>query len=184
MAHLTPSNTGLNYRHMYEPFRKKEESKCERHAPDSIMGLLESHPQFTIFCGLLRDTQRYDTLLGEDLRHMTVFAPPNKAFKMLSMDLASELDMLQKQELVQYHIVDQTVATEDLKGIRARIQTLHPRESLVVEGRTQYLRIGTKPTFTSCGYAYPIVIKGDIEARNGVIHIVDAVLVPPVDPSL
>lgn len=107
-----------------------------------------------------------DTLKGKG--PFTVFAPTDAAFaKLPKATLESLLKPENKAKLVKvltYHVVSGKVLSKDLKS--GPVTT--------VEGSTVPIEIeGGK---VEVGKAY--VTKADIVADNGVIHVIDAVLVP------
>ncbi len=103
----------------------------------------------------------------------TVFAPVNSAFTALGSDVVAALlesgnaDLLER--VLTFHVVDGTAAfSEDLSDGQM-ITTM--------EGNALTIGIDGSDV-TVNGVA---VVTADIEAFNGVIHLVDEVLVPPVD---
>jgi len=128
--------------------------------------------QFSTLVGLLAAANLTGTL-GDDEEVFTVFAPNNDAFAKLD---AATLEMLVAPEgaglledILLYHVVSgvayasgveegDTAAT--LHGANITVSSINP--NLVING------VAT-------------VISGDILTRNGVIHIVDTVLIPPED---
>jgi uncharacterized surface protein with fasciclin (FAS1) repeats len=101
----------------------------------------------------------------------TVFAPTDAAFAKLP---AGTLDELLKPEnkaklagLLSYHVVSGKVMAADVKTMKAK--TVGGQElSLTVDGKSVMVD-GAK------------VLKTDIAATNGVIHVIDAVCMPTVD---
>ena len=101
---------------------------------------------------------------------LTVFAPTDAAFAKLP---AGTLDDLLKPEnkeklkaILLYHVVSGKVLSTDLKG------TMKPA---TLEGST--LTIVASATGVTVNGAK--VTKADVIASNGVIHVIDAVLLPP-----
>ncbi|MEQ9297927.1 MAG: fasciclin domain-containing protein [Cyclobacteriaceae bacterium] len=99
----------------------------------------------------------------------TVFAPTNEAFAALP---AGTLDMLLKPEnkdklvaILTYHVVSGTVKSTDLtNGMKAATVN------------------GAEVTITTMGGAKvngASVVSADIMASNGVVHVIDAVILPP-----
>ncbi|MBX0332810.1 fasciclin domain-containing protein [Pontibacter sp. HSC-14F20] len=101
----------------------------------------------------------------------TIFAPNNEAFKQLP---AGQLEYLKKPEnrneliqVLQAHIISGKVTTAQLQT-NQRIQV----------GEDDYIEVasaGANPTAFTIGGAS--IVDSDIEANNGVIHVVDRVLV-------
>lgn len=95
----------------------------------------------------------------------TVFAPTNEAFNDLPEGTLESLTNEQLQEILQFHVVEGTVASADLEASQDVASLLG--EELLVEAEGEVLVNG-----------YSSVTTADIEASNGIIHAVDAVLLP------
>lgn len=108
-----------------------------------------------------------ETLKGEG--PYTVFAPTNEAFsKLPDGTLESLLKPENKDKLVQiltYHVVPGNVQASDLQdGMMAK----------TVEGSQIKVQLGEKVMVNNA-----TVVKADIEASNGVVHVIDTVIMPP-----
>ncbi len=100
----------------------------------------------------------------------TVFAPTNDAFKALPAGtLESLLKPENKQQLAEiltYHVVSGKVMSTDLKdGMKAK----------TVQGSE--VKIGVSKDGVTVNDAK--VIKADVGATNGVVHVIDKVILPP-----
>ncbi len=108
-----------------------------------------------------------DTLKGEG--PFTVFAPTDEAFAALPEGtVASLLEPGNRDQLVAvltYHVIPGKVMSSDIAG-----QQLSPE---TVQGST--VDIDATDGVTIDGAA---VVAADIEASNGVIHVIDAVILP------
>ena len=105
-----------------------------------------------------------DTLKGPG--PFTVFAPTDEAFAKLP---AGTLDGLLKDKaklsaVLTYHVVAGRVRAADVAGLT---------EAKTVEGRSLHISTSGGVKVDNAN-----VIKTDIEASNGVIHVIDAVVVP------
>ena len=107
-----------------------------------------------------------DTLKGDG--PYTVFAPNDEAFaKIPKADLDALLaDREKLVAVLTYHVVPGRVTAEDVVGLRSAV---------TVQGES--LTIGTQGGVTVDGAT---VIHPDIEASNGVIHVIDTVVFPRV----
>ncbi len=99
----------------------------------------------------------------------TVFAPTDDAFKKLPKGtVESLLKPENKAKLVKvltYHVVPGKVASGAIAGKRLSVKTVEG-EQLHIDGRH-----GVKVNNAH-------VVKADVEADNGVIHVIDKVLIP------
>ena len=108
-----------------------------------------------------------DTLKGKG--PFTVFAPTDEAFAALPEGtVESLLQPENKDQLVAiltYHVVPAKVMSGDIAGKRAKVLTVQG-DRLSVNAKN-----GVKVDGAN-------VVQADIEASNGVIHVVDKVLLP------
>jgi len=116
----------------------------------------------------LKAADLVDTLKGAG--PFTVFAPTDAAFKKLPKGtLASLLKPENKAELrriLTYHVLAGKVMSGDIKGKKLSPKTVEG-STLAVDAR-KGVRVGKAK-----------VTKADIAASNGVIHVVDTVILPP-----
>jgi len=105
-----------------------------------------------------------DTLSREG--PFTLFAPTDDAFsKISSGDLDKILqDKERLTEILTYHVIDNKVMSDEV-GNSKNIKTVNGKEILINNSR------GIKIDNAH-------VIKSDIECENGVIHVIDEVLIP------
>lgn len=97
----------------------------------------------------------------------TVFAPTDQAFEKLLKDLNITAEELLNREdlkdILLYHVLSGKVLSSDLKdGMKAK--TLSGKEVTI--------------TLDPVKVNNSTVVKPDIEASNGVIHVIDTVLIP------
>ncbi len=140
---------------------------------DLVIAATEADPaEFTI---LLAVVQASDPAILEALSAegpITVFAPTDAAFTALLETLGVDVDTALTQtdlltQVLLYHVVEGALSGEDIAG-ETELATL-VGESIVVsvEGGSVVLN-GTVNVTTA-----------DIAASNGVVHVIDAVLIPP-----
>jgi len=103
---------------------------------------------------------------------ITVFAPTDAAFAALP---AGTVETLLKPEnkdklvaILTYHVVDGKTKSKDLAGKQLNVTTLNGA-AVAVDG-TNGVKVGAAN-----------VVKADIYASNGVIHVIDTVLLPPTE---
>jgi uncharacterized surface protein with fasciclin (FAS1) repeats len=105
-----------------------------------------------------------DTLKGEG--PFTVFAPTDEAFAKLPAGTVEGLlaDAPKLTQVLTYHVVPGRVMAADVAGLSA---------ATTVQGGTL-----TIDTANGVKVNDAAVIQADVEADNGVIHAIDAVLLP------
>jgi uncharacterized surface protein with fasciclin (FAS1) repeats len=100
----------------------------------------------------------------------TVFAPTDAAFAALPAGTVEDLLKPENKEklaaILTYHVVEGKTKSRDLAGKTLSVKTLNGAEAAV--DATNGVKVGGAN-----------VVKADIYASNGVIHVIDAVLLPP-----
>ncbi|HYO86978.1 MAG TPA: fasciclin domain-containing protein [Dermatophilaceae bacterium] len=129
---------------------------------------------FTTLATALKAAGLVETLKGPG--PFTVFAPPDSAFAKLPADTLPTLLKDPKGQLTKiltYHVVPGKVMAADVAGLAGKkVKTVEGGEFTVnVEGGAVSLTDGTGKKVN--------VVKTDIVASNGVIHVLDGVLMPP-----
>ncbi|KGR80060.1 Nex18 symbiotically induced protein [Ureibacillus manganicus DSM 26584] len=121
--------------------------------------------EFKTLAAALEKAGLVETLKGEG--PFTVFAPTDAAFDKLLNDLGVTAEELlarkDLKDILLYHVVPGKVLSSDLKD-GMKVKTLAGKEVTISLNPVQVNESN--------------VVKPDIEATNGVIHVIDAVLVP------
>ncbi|MCA1762819.1 MAG: fasciclin domain-containing protein [Flavobacteriales bacterium] len=133
----------------------------------NIVELAAGNKSLSTLVTAVKQAGLVETLSGEG--PFTVFAPTNDAFAALPEGvLESLLKPENKDQLVAvltYHVLPGSVASTDLKdGMKA--PTVQG-ENVMID-----LKDGAKVNGAN-------VAKADIKATNGVVHVIDAVILPP-----
>ena len=146
---------------------------------ETIASILDDDPQFSMFVEALMFAGTFNFLTNNDSSH-TVFAPTNDAFaEAIPPELYNCLTSYMRvplTNLVLYHISKQTDYSQVL-SLRQSAFSLFtdyrgPRSILVFTAENGTLFLG------DLGNQIPIT-TADIPASNGVIHVIDGVLMPP-----
>lgn len=145
-----------------------EETAAEVTAKDIIALAVETESLSTLVAGVTA-ADLVATLQGEG--PFTVFAPTNEAFAALPEGtLETLLKPENKDQLVAiltYHVVSGKVMSTDLSdGMKAA--TVNGAEITITTAD------GAKVNGAN-------VVMADIEASNGVVHVIDAVILPPTE---
>lgn len=129
-----------------------------------IVDTAVSAGSFNTLATALTEAGLVDTLKGEG--PFTVFAPTDEAFAKLPEDqLASILaDKELLTSILTYHVVPGKVMAADIAAIES---------AATVQGQSLSINTDSGVKIDSA-----TVIQADIEASNGVIHVIDTVLVP------
>jgi uncharacterized surface protein with fasciclin (FAS1) repeats len=138
--------------------------RADQHATKDIVDTAVAAGSFKTLAAALQAAGLVDTLKGKG--PFTVFAPTDEAFaKIPKADLDALLkDKAKLTKVLTYHVVPGKVMAKDVAGLK---------QAKTVEG--QSIRIDTSAGVKVDGAN---VVKPDMEASNGVIHVIDSVILP------
>ena len=134
--------------------------------PKDIVDTAVAAGSFKTLAKLLTDAELIGVMKGPG--PYTVFAPTDEAFAKVPADVLASLakDKAKLQEVLKYHVLTSKWTTDDVKLVK---QT----------GTAQ----GKSVTFGATGGALTVngakIVKPNIDCTNGMIHVIDAVLLPP-----
>lgn len=131
----------------------------------SIVDIAVSDSQFSTLVTALQAAGLVETLSGEG--PFTVFAPTNDAFAKLPAETLEEVlaDKDQLTAILTYHVVAGKVMAEDVVNLTSADTVQGGELKIDVTGANVMVNNAR-------------VVMTDIEASNGVIHVIDTVLIP------
>jgi uncharacterized surface protein with fasciclin (FAS1) repeats len=141
-------------------------------ADKTIVEIAAGNPDFSTLVSAVKAAGLAETLSGAG--PYTVFAPTNEAFAKLPPETLQSLLLPENKDklaaILTYHVVPAKVMAADVTA--GPVKTVNGAEFTVsTDG-------GVKITDGQGNVAN--VVKTDIEASNGVIHVIDTVLLPPM----
>ncbi len=155
-----------------EAEQKKMEEDAANQAAEAmkldIVDTAAANPDFATLVQAVTAAELAETLKGEG--PFTVFAPTNDAFAALGEEKIAELMKPENKEqlatVLKFHVVPAKVMAADVTTMEAD----------TAAGVKAAVNVAEDGTVT---YAGAKVVKTDIECTNGVIHVIDAVVMPP-----
>jgi uncharacterized surface protein with fasciclin (FAS1) repeats len=154
-----------------EATQEAMETEAAMEEPGTIVEVAAANEDFSTLVAAVEAAGLVETLSGEG--PFTVFAPTNDAFAALPAGVLDALLLPENKDtltkILTYHVVAGEVTSDqitdgDVPTVEGQNVTVSTAEGVTVNGAT--------------------VIAADVDASNGVIHVIDAVLIPPdVDPA-
>lgn len=145
-----------------ESFKLEQEPQT----PETVVDIALSNENFSILVAALQKADLVDTLKGDG--PFTVFAPTNQAFEDLLKALnISSSDLLAQPDLAKvllYHVVSGQVLSTDLTN---------GMEAATINGEKIKIDLTDGVLVNDSKVTTP-----DLKAGNGVVHVIDKVLVP------
>ncbi len=152
-----------------EPTAMPEPTAVPTEAPQTIVDIAVADGRFTTLVAAVQAAGLAETLSGEG--PFTVFAPTDDAFAALPAGTLDELlkpeNKQQLTDILLYHVVSGNVMASDVVGLTSAPTVLGKDVTVTVKDGNVYLNDNVQ------------VIITDIQTSNGVIHVLDAVLLPP-----
>jgi transforming growth factor-beta-induced protein len=141
----------------------------------NLLELAKGLPEFSILVAAVEKAGLAETLAGDG--PLTIMAPNDDAFKAafkaLGITAEEALENPALKDILLYHAIGKKVMAADVSdGLEV--------ETLQGEKFTVGIKEGAAPTITG-GDILPAakVISTDIAASNGVVHVIDMMLIPP-----
>merc|ERR1712003_126329 len=140
-------------------------------APPSIVETAVDNGAFTVLVEALQEAELVDLLSGPG--PFTVFAPTDAAFTALleALNVTKE-ELLAREDLATillYHVISDQVVSSDLAATQYESTLMGAPLTVTSDGTTVMAGPAT-------------VVIADVLCSNGVIHAIDAVLLPPTPP--
>ena len=131
----------------------------------TIADVAAADGRFGTLVAALQAAELVDTLQGEG--PFTIFAPTDDAFAKLPAGTVEALlaDIPALTDVLLYHVVPGNVMADDVVTLDSADTVQGSSVTITDEGNSVYINDAT-------------VLITDIEASNGVIHVVDSVLIP------
>ena len=136
-------------------------------ADKTIVEIAAGAEDFSTLVAAVKAAGLVDVLSSEG--PFTVFAPTNEAFAKLPEGTVENLLKPENKEkliaVLKYHVVPGKVMAKDVVKVDSAKTAQGSSVTVTVEGKTVKVDNAT-------------VVKTDIEASNGVIHVIDTVIIP------
>lgn len=137
-------------------------------AAGDLVATAKASGQFTTLVKALDATNLTGVL--QRTPNLTVFAPTDAAFAALP---AGQLDELMKpagaatlQKILTYHVINARVDAAKIKGAKGEVKTVEG-DSVMLDGSGDSLMVDGAT-----------IVQSDVMATNGILHVVDKVLMP------
>lgn len=133
----------------------------------NLAEVLSAYPRFSALTDRLKERDLLETLMKDNLE-FTIFAPTNRAFE--AFGLAADGNDL--DNVLLYHVVEGAVISNDFEFFLFPSFRTFIGSNVEISVRDRFVFLNDSVRVSS----------GDIVASNGVIHVIDSVLIPPKDP--
>ncbi len=137
-------------------------------ASNTVVDVAAGNPDFSTLVAAIKAADLVDALKGKG--PFTVFAPTNAAFAALPAgtleDLLKPENKAKLQAILKFHVISARIESSALAGKKLTSPATLQGATLPVDG-TMGVKVGDAT-----------VVAPDVQASNGVIHVIDKVLLP------
>jgi len=135
---------------------------------NTVVDVAAGNPDFSTLVAAIKAADLVDALKGKG--PFTVFAPTNAAFAALPAGTLDNLlkpeNKAQLQAILKYHVIPARIESTALAGKTMTSPATLQGGTLAVDGTTG-VKVGGAT-----------VVAADVQASNGVVHVIDKVLLP------
>ena len=147
-------------------------------AAQTIVDIAAGNPDFSTLVSLVTTAGLAETLAGEG--PFTVLAPTNAGFEALAEKLGKTMDELSATLTEDVELLKKVLTSHVIAGkvMAADTAALNGMEADLVSGEKAKVVSADGVVSFTIGTSTATVVTPDVEASNGVIHIVDMPLLP------
>jgi hypothetical protein len=168
MTSIGPYSQSYNFTHMFDIPDLRGESEC-KYPKDTIMGIL-SNKNLSKFRYIVK-LARMDGILSHPQSDFTLFVPSDNHIKDLHDSIFVNMDVSVARHIVKSSMLDRKITSNLLQDSPASyFKTKNPINSLFVTNISGTTYINDSAT----------VISFDNIASNGIVHVIDKLLIPEI----
>ena len=148
------------------PTSLAQETVAYDNEAQDLLSTLDERGNFTVLVSALRDTGLDEALASGET--FTLFAPTDEAFQKLPEGTLESLSPEKLTEILRYHVLAGAVPSQDAVTLDAAPTVQGTDLALATADGQLMINDAT-------------VTEADIQASNGVIHVIDSVLMPKAE---
>jgi len=163
---------------MTEDTAAATEEEAGAEAPQTIVDIAAGNPDFSTLVALVTAAGLAETLAGEG--PFTVLAPTNAGFEALAKEMGVTIEELSATLTGDVELLKTVLTSHVIAGkvMAADTAALNGMEADMLSGEKAKVVSADGVVSFTIGTSTATVVTPDIEAANGVIHIVDMPLLP------
>jgi len=171
MTSCGPNTQSYNYTHMFDMTDLRGKLPIKKACPNSLLSVIENTPDFSLFLYMVR-LANLQEFLNLKQANFTIFIPSNKELlKHLNQNIFTNMDSNTAWYIVRSSILNDRIPSEILEDSPASFFYTYDRPNRLyitnISGNT-YINNSIK------------VISKDLLTNNGIIHVIDGLIVPEI----
>jgi len=168
MVSIGPNSQSYNFTHMFRMRDLRSPKQPPSYCRDSLMGIISRSTNFSKFKHMVL-TAGLDAVLNDPQANFTMFVPDDRAIQGLGDGIFLNMDDATARHVVKASMLDRRITSDILESSRAAYYiTKDPPNRLFI----------TNIKGKTCVSNDVHIVQKDVQATNGVIHVVDKLLWP------
>jgi uncharacterized surface protein with fasciclin (FAS1) repeats len=169
MTSCGPNTQSLNFTHMFDIIDKRGKYPIEISCPNSLLDIIKKNPDFSRFYYMVKLSQ-LENILNCNQANFTIFIPSDKALSAKVNDnIFINMDKCTAFNIVKSSMLNNRLSSEILEDCPEGYYYT------VSEANRLYITNISGQTYIDNNIR---IIKKDILAMNGIIHITDNIIIP------
>jgi uncharacterized surface protein with fasciclin (FAS1) repeats len=169
MASIGPNTASLMNTHMYEFVNRRP---CvitkKKYNINSLMGIIDRNPDFSIFSYIVK-LAKLDSMFDNICDNYTIFIPSDGLLCEEIKNMVTNFDISTARQVVQASTLKNKITCDILEDDPASYYiTLNPVQKMYITNINDKMRVNVNIN----------VIYKDIEATNGLINVIDGIILP------
>lgn len=173
-----PNTQSYNYTHMFWKGDLRGPRPKLYTSPNTIMSVLENNYDFSIFCYIVK-LARFEGLFNDCQADVTLFVPSDIEIRKNTPDMINiieNMDEATAKNIVLFSTLNRKIDYDLLSQ--------SPMKYVFTQNNTNKLLLETYDNVTYLNRGNAKIIRPDINLGNGMIHIVNNLLIPGNDISV
>lgn len=168
MVSIGPYSQSYNFTHMFNKGDLRGCLKEPKYCPNSLMDIIDKHPDFTIFKHII-NLSGLENILSDKQANFTLFVPSDTQLQGINQNVLVHMDNALARHIVKSSTIDYKIPSALLEDSPASYYlTKDPANKLFITNISGKTYINNDIN----------VIYKDILATNGIIHVVDRLFSP------
>lgn len=168
MVSIGPNSQSYNFTHMFDMGDLRGCPKNKPRCENSLMFLIDNNPDFSKFRYMV-NLAKMDDLLDNIQADFTLFVPSDMFMNKIDDSVFVNMDIAEARHIVKSSMLDRKITSDLLScSSAAFFNTKDPPNRLFISNVSGKLYINNDVN----------IIKADVKANNGIIHVIDKLLLP------
>ena len=173
MTYMGPATQSYDFTHMWNMTDLRAPAGEKHYCPNSLMQIIATEPDFTKF-NYLVNLADMENIFTDPQADFTLFVPSDKSLASMGQGPFVSMDRSTARSIIKSSMLNRKITSDILEDSPAAyFLTKDPPNRLFVTNLSGVTQIDNNIT----------VLHKNIDAANGIIHVIDCLIWPNMSPS-